>query len=105
MELEAAKQMRALTGGDLAEHDVLAVQPRGDGGGEEELFRQEKVRVECNIVRKLAEAHTMPFTPAAQTVYRMPTWEPLVLGPELAMESRPSVECFSWKFSSFQDKK
>jgi hypothetical protein len=27
-------------------------------------------------------------------------WEPLVLGPALAMDSTPAPVCFSWKFSS-----
>ncbi len=30
----------------------------------------------------------------------MKNWLPLVLGPALAMLSRPGFSCFSWKFSS-----
>ena len=31
---------------------------------------------------------------------QMKNWDPLVLGPEFAMDSVPIPMCFSWKFSS-----
>jgi hypothetical protein len=62
---------------------VLAVEMRGGNGGDEELGNKwvaEGIRgkKECNAG----------------------TWLPLVLGPELAIESRPGVSCLSVKFSS-----
>jgi hypothetical protein len=67
--------------GDAAEDDVLAVQPRGDNGGDEELG--------AVAVRGLAGADGGV---AVQQAY--------VLGPALAMESRKGLLWISLKFSS-----
>lgn len=41
----------------------------------------------------------LPFSHDVMTVV-MKNWEPLVLGPALAMLSNPATSCFSAKFSS-----
>lgn len=41
----------------------------------------------------------LPFSHDVMTVV-MKNWEPLVLGPALAMLSKPATSCFSAKFSS-----
>ena len=66
---------------DLAEDDVLVVEPRGHNGGDEELRA-----VGCEAVSKCTVAKARAGS--------------VLLGPALAMERRPGVVCFSLKFSS-----
>lgn len=68
---------------DLAEDDVAAVEPRGNNGGDEEL-RTVAVKWPISDMMRV----------------RMPWRVAYVLGPALAMDSRPGRSCFSWKFSS-----
>lgn len=65
-----------------AEDNVLAVEPA-----------ETKVRIQVNDVRGHDANH------AVLTVQRK-NWEPLVLGPALAMERTPGPVCLSVKFSS-----
>ena len=58
---------------DLAEHNVLAVEPRGNHSGDEELYGE-----------RLSGAKL-------GTGDKVHTWEPLVLGPAFAMERRPGL--------------
>ena len=55
------------------------------------------------LLHYTTHTHTDTSRPAAQppalTVQRK-NWEPLVLGPALAMERTPGAVCLSWKFSS-----
>ena len=68
---------------DLAEDDVLAVEPRGDDGGDEELG--------AVTVRGLA---------SADGVVGVTVQQAYVLGPALAMERRKGLLWISLKFSS-----
>ena len=69
--------------GDAAEDDVLAVKPRGDNGGDEELG--------AVAMRGLA---------SADGVVGVPVQQAYVLGPALAMERRKGLLWISLKFSS-----
>jgi hypothetical protein len=69
----------ALRVGDLAEDDVLVVEPRRHNGGDEELGA-------------VANVGQRSSTQVWQLSY--------VLGPALAMDRRKGSLCFSWKFSS-----
>ena len=40
------------------------------------------------------------FTYQSVFSVQIKNWEPLVFGPELAIESVPGCSCLSWKFSS-----
>jgi hypothetical protein len=71
--------------GHLAEHDVLAVEPRGDDGGDEEL---RAVAVCCESVACVVFCNSGGGG------------ESYVLGPALAMERRNGRLCLSLKFSS-----
>ena len=71
---------------NLAEDDVLAVQPRGDDGGDEEL---RSVAIQLSV-RCL---HTIQLG-------KVRGRETYVLGPALAMDKRPGFSCFKAKFSS-----
>jgi hypothetical protein len=61
---------------------MLAVEPAGDNGGDEKLGT-----VAAEGVVSSCKAWT-----SYKTTY--------VLGPALAMERRPGLLCFNWKFSS-----
>ena len=67
---------------DLAEDDVAAVEPLGLDGGDEELGAV-AVRMVCQ------------WSPERPVIGRTH-----VLGPALAMDSRPGLVCLSLKFSS-----
>ena len=65
---------------DLAEDDVLAIEPAGHNGGDEEL-------------RPIAFPQTSVYRPEGRLATH-------VFGPALAMESIKGFSCFSEKFSS-----
>ena len=69
--------------GNGAEDDVLAVQPRRDDGGDEEL-------------RAVAVANGL----ASFSIGWGGAVSPYVLGPALAIDRRKGLECWSLKFSS-----
>lgn len=77
--LDFLDDLQGLLVSNLAEDDVLAVQPRGDDGGDEELR---------------AVATSISTSQLGQKV------RTYVLGPALAMERRPGFWCFKAKFSS-----
>lgn len=72
---------------DLAEDDVLTIEPRGDNGGDEELG--------AVAVKKKREMFS--YGSVDQTGYKTETY---VLGPALAMDRRPGRVCLWMKFSS-----
>lgn len=71
--------------GNLTEDNVLAVEPAGDNSSDEELG---------------AVAVGEWISSAMQTDGRGQWDVTHVLGPALAMESRPGLVCLIWKFSS-----
>lgn len=72
--------------GNLAEDDMLAIEPRCNDGGDKEL---RPVAIENWCVNR----HSVNGeTKGVQLTY--------VLGPALAMESRPGLVCLTVKFSS-----
>jgi len=74
----AAGSLKSLVS-NLAEDDVLAIEPAGDDSGNEEL-------------RAVAEKCQLYLGRIIQSAY--------VLGPALAMERSPGLVCFLEKFSS-----
>jgi hypothetical protein len=90
---------------DAAEHDVAAVQPGRLDSGDEELAavgilhnRRAKEQKHGGGERLRECAHAHVCTPAAQRSAAR-EWGSRT-GPELAMDSMPSLVCFSLKFSS-----
>lgn len=71
--------------GNLAEDNVLAVEPAGDNSSDEELG---------------AIAFGEYISPVIRPGERGKSEETHVLAPALAMERRPGLVCFTWKFSS-----
>ena len=69
-----------------AEHDVLAIQPRCETTGAGQRGR--------GASQQCTSGH------ARVTTVVMKNWLPLVLGPALAMDSRPGTVCLCTKFSS-----
>jgi len=53
-------------------------------------------------INSVKNAPNTTWAPSSQevTTVVMKNWEPLVFLPALAMERRPGLVCFSWKFSS-----
>lgn len=86
--LKSLDDVQRLLVGNLAEDDVAAVEPRGNDGGDEELGA---------VAAKESDRARLSKYRGRQRVRRVSTY---VLGPALAMESRPGLSCFSWKFSS-----
>lgn len=82
--LDALDVLEGLVVGNLAEDDVASVQPRGHNGGDEELGAVADLDL-------LAPVHKLGVHPEGLTY---------VLGPALAMDSRPGRVCLIWKFSS-----
>lgn len=80
--LDAADRLVRLdvTVRDLAEDDVLAVEPAGDDGGDEELraVAARSISISCMVKGELT----------------------YVFGPALAMDRRKGLVCASLKFSS-----
>lgn len=79
--LKSLDNVHGLLVSDLAENDVAAVEPRGDNSGDEEL------RAVAGNTVSLIE-----FVARSGSAY--------VLGPALAMDSRPGRSWVSLKFSS-----
>ena len=79
--LKGLDNLHGLLVSDLAEDDVAAVEPRGDNSGDEEL-------------RTVAGN----FVSLNRTIIR--SGSAYVLGPALAMDSRPGRSWVSLKFSS-----
>ena len=79
--LEGLDNVHGLVIGNLAEDDVLAIQPAGDNGGDEELGA---VAVDCVSVCGSGWQKSGAY----------------VFGPALAMERSPGLVCFLVKFSS-----
>ena len=80
--LESENGLQGLLVSNLAEDDVLAIEPAGDDGGDEELRAvagENKVRLSNRM-----EGQSKTY----------------VLAPALAMDRRPGRVCFFWKFSS-----
>ena len=84
--LKSLDDLERLLVSDLAEDDVAAVEPRGDNSGDEELGA---VAMDENVSSR-SEAPVV--TQLDRRTY--------VLGPALAMESRPGLSWVSLKFSS-----
>jgi hypothetical protein len=82
--LERLDDVEGVGVGDLAEDDVAAVEPRGDNGGDEELRAVAEAGLALEGGRQRGRSAAFAY----------------VLGPALAMDSRPGFSCFSWKFSS-----
>lgn len=85
--LKSLDDLHAGIVGDLAEDDVAAVEPRGGDGGHEEL-------------RAVAARRTMSVSTCIQGQGDSGIKKAYVLGPALAMDSRPGRVCFLVKFSS-----
>ena len=79
--LEFLDHLHALGIGNLAKDDMLAIQPGSDNGSDEELRAVASGTFSIAVKRKKMGSTN-------------------VLGPALAMESKPSLTCFRWKFSS-----
>ena len=77
--LKSLDNVQRLLVSNLAEDDVLAIEPAGDDSGNEEL-------------RAVAEKCQLYLGRIIQSAY--------VLGPALAMERSPGLVCFLEKFSS-----
>lgn len=60
---------------------------------------QDTLQVGLRAAIPLPKTVCLPFSHDVMTVV-MKNWEPLVLGPALAMLSKPATSCFSVKFSS-----
>lgn len=86
--LDGLDDLEGLIVGNLAEDDVAAVQPGGHDGGDEELGAVAGLDLLADIRR----IGTQNWAPPGQVTY--------VLGPALAMDSRPGRVCLIWKFSS-----
>lgn len=85
--LDCLHDVQAL--GNLAEHDVLAVEPRRDHRRDEELQTDAIIQ------------SALPPCMSARDRRRR-TCDPFVLAPALAMDSRPGLSCRNLKFSSEQ---
>merc|ERR1712130_890034 len=92
---------------DLAEDDVLAVEPLGLGGAFSS-FSFSSPSLSLIIITIILTQHfnqTWPKTtclPSSHWVLAVQrkNWDPLVLGPALAMERTPGPVCLRVKFSS-----
>lgn len=84
--LESLDNVQRSLVGHLAEDDVPTVEPRGNDRGNEELGT---VAIECQLRVENTGASRVPAA-----------GRPHVLGPALAMDNKPGLSCFSWKFSS-----
>ena len=60
---------------------------------------QRLIQLGVHAAIPLPKTVCLPFSHDVMTVV-MKNWEPLVLGPALAMLSKPATSCFSEKFSS-----
>jgi hypothetical protein len=80
--LKSLNNFHGLLVGDLTEDNVASVEPRGDDGGDEEL-RAVAVTVSISAI-----------------INKTTLVVAYVLGPALAMESRPGLLCSKLKFSS-----
>lgn len=81
--LDGLDNLQRVIIGDLAEDDVSGVQPRSDDSGDEELGTVARVgRLAGNGWHSVATKSTH------------------VLGPALAMDSKPGLSCWRVKFSS-----
>lgn len=94
-----------LTLDNLAEHHVAAVQPGGLHGGDEELLDWGSIRGLASQGRMQPQTQALGVWCQRQPCPRsrlqpgclvpILTWLPLVLGPALAMLSRPGTVCLS----------
>lgn len=87
---EGLELLNNLHGGlvsNLTEDDVLAIEPRGHDGGDEEL----------GAVAMTGQKKWNVSGDSCETTTRVETY---VLGPALAMDSRPGRLCLYLKFSS-----
>lgn len=85
---------------NLSEDDVFAVQPVGKEnmrGGKEKKKGQEAALSSMDPADMLMHTASAHHEVAA---VQMKNWEPLVLGPALAMDRMPGPVCFRLKFSS-----
>ena len=78
--LKGLDNAQALVVGNLAKDNVAAIEPRGNNSGDEELRTVAIIWLVKAATRNLGITH--------------------VLGPALAMESKPGLVCFKVKFSS-----
>lgn len=79
--LKSLDNVHGLLVSNLAEDDMLAIQPGGDNGGNEELGAVAKFRV-------------------SELISELMGGKAYVFGPALAMERSPGLVCFLEKFSS-----
>lgn len=85
--LELLDNLHGALVSNLAEDDVLAIEPRGHNSGDEEL----------GAVAMTEQKKWNVSGDSRETTIRVETY---VLGPALAMDSRPGRVCLYLKFSS-----